>query len=88
MPLKYLDLYEKLVNMSQKNKFIAAYILELSLLDTSFFEFPPSLLAASVLYLVNKIRKIGPVWPKYLEQLTGLAEGDLRHCAKQLCSLL
>lgn len=53
--------------MSQKNKFIAAYILELSLLDTSFFEFTPSLLAASVLYLVNKIRKIGPVWPKYLE---------------------
>lgn len=64
------------------------YILELSLLDCSFLDFKPSLLAASATYLVHKIRRISPFWPKYLEELTKLSENDLRSCAKQLCSFL
>lgn len=64
--LRYLDLFCKIVKLSPKNKFIAQYILELALTESSFLEFGPSLLGASVLYLVNKIRKLSPAWPKEL----------------------
>lgn len=62
-PVKYLELFSKFVNLSDKNFYIAQYILELSLADSSFMEFSSSLLGSSVTYLVNKIRKISPAWP-------------------------
>lgn len=74
--------------MSPKNKFIGQYLLELAMLETSFLEFSPSLMGSSAVYLVNKIRKLSPAWPKEMVDLTGYEEGSLRHCAKQLCSLL
>jgi hypothetical protein len=37
---------------------LTQYILELALLDMRFLGFKPSLLAASAIYLVNKIRKV------------------------------
>lgn len=36
VPLRYLELFSKLINLSNKNRFIAQYIIELSLLETSF----------------------------------------------------
>lgn len=62
-PIKYLELYAKMINLSDKNFYIAQYILELSLVEISFLEFSSSMLGASVEYLVNKIRKISPSWP-------------------------
>lgn len=62
-PLKYLELFSKLGNLSNKNFFIASYILELSLVESTFVEFSSSILGAAVSYLVNKIRKISPPWP-------------------------
>lgn len=46
------------------------------------------MLACSAVYLVNKIRKLSPSWPHVLQELTGYDESQLRHCAKQMCSLL
>ena len=63
IPLRYLDLFCTIVKLSPKNRFIAQYILELSLTESSFLEFSPSIMGASVLYLVNKIRKLSPSWP-------------------------
>ena len=88
IPLRYLDLFCRIVQLSPKNRFIAQYILELALTESSFLEFAPSLLGASVLYLVNKIRKLSPAWPKELTELTSLDEASLKHCAKQMCALL
>ena len=88
IPLRYLDLFCKIVKLSPKNRFIAHYILELSLTESSFLEFSPSIMGASVFYLVNKIRKLTPSWPQELSELTGIDDSNLKHCAKQLCSLL
>lgn len=62
-PIKYLELYTRLNNLSDKNFYIAQYILELSLTESGFLEFSSSVLGSSVTYLVNKIRKISPAWP-------------------------
>lgn len=62
-PIKYLELFSKINNLSSKNFFIAQYILELSLVETAFLEHTPSILGCAVTYLVNKIRKISPCWP-------------------------
>ena len=75
-------------NLSKKNTFIAHYILEMSLVDTRFYQYPSSIMGSAVVYLVHKIRKICPGWSTELKELTGYEESDLRHCAKHLCSLL
>ena len=58
--------------LSEKNKYIAHYILELCLLDTKFYEFTPCLLGSAVVYLVHKIRKISPAWSTEMKELTKL----------------
>ena len=73
-PIKYLELYTRLNNLSDKNFYIAQYILELSLTESGFLEFSSSILGSSVTYLVNKIRKISPAWPPEFKELTGYDE--------------
>ena len=70
-PIKYLELYCRLNNMSDKNFYIAQYILELSLVEFGFMEFSSSMLGSSVTYLVNKIRKISPAWPPEFKEVMG-----------------
>ena len=48
--------------------------MELSLLDTKFLEYKPSLLASSAIYLINKIRKRSESWPDLLMAATGYEE--------------
>ena len=85
---RFMEILAHLSTLSQKNTYIAHYILELSLLDHRFFQFQPSLLGSAVVYLVHKIRKLSPSWSESLIELTKYEENDLRHCAKQLCTLL
>lgn len=59
--------------MDPKNFHLAQYVLELSLLETKFLDFKPSLIASSAIYLINKIRKRPESWPHELESLTGYA---------------
>ncbi len=56
--LKFMQPFVKIIKMSDKNMHLTQYILELALLDMTFLSFKPSLLAASAIYLVNKIRKV------------------------------
>ena len=70
-PIKYLELYSRMNNLSDKNFFIAQYILELSLTEFGFMEFSSSMLGSSVTYVVNKIRKISPAWPSEFKELMG-----------------
>jgi transcription initiation factor TFIIIB Brf1 subunit/transcription initiation factor TFIIB len=56
--LKFMQPFVKIIKMSYKNMHLTQYILELALLDMTFLSFKPSLLAASAIYLVNKIRKV------------------------------
>ena len=70
--------------MNLKNFHLAQYIIELSLIDSSFLTYQPSLLGCAAFYLVNKVRKIADPWPLKVVDLTGYNERDLQHCAKNL----
>lgn len=48
----------------------------------------PSLIAASAIYLNNKIAKREPAWPINLMDNSGYRENDLKNCAKDICVLL
>lgn len=60
--------------MEDKNFHLAQYVLELALLDIKFLECKPSLMAASAIYLINKIRKRSEAWPIELESMSGYPE--------------
>lgn len=58
------------------------------MLDPKYLNYPPSLLAASVIYLIKKIRKSEATWSSSMTALVAYDEKDLKSCAKELCSLL
>lgn len=59
---RFFEPYCKVVGLELKNYHLAQYILELSLLQPRFLNYQPSLLAASAIYLIKKIRKTESVW--------------------------
>lgn len=85
---KFFEPLTKVCKMEQKNFHLAQYVLQLSLFETKFLDYKPSLIASSSIYLINKIRKRPESWPSSLEKLTGYSEKDLKACARQLCQLL
>lgn len=68
---KFFEPLAKISNMDSKNMHLAQYVLELSLLETKFLNYKPSFLAASSIYLINKIRKRSEPWPDVLFAATG-----------------
>lgn len=85
---KFLQRYHKL---SEADEFIvnmARYLLELSLVEYRMLKHSPSLLAASALYLSQKIVKRTDPWSKTLVLASQYKESQIRPCAKDLCILL
>lgn len=87
-PFHFFDPFCKLVNYDPKNYCLAQYTLELALIDVRFLKFKPSLLAASAIFLINKIKRADIVWPDVLMAASGYEEKELRSCARELCQLL
>ena len=54
---RFFEPYSKVIGLELKNYHLAQYILELSLIQPRFLNYQPSLLAASAIYLIKKIRK-------------------------------
>jgi len=63
---------------------LAQYLLELTLVEYSFLDFKPSLMACSALYLARKLRSHFPLWPETLEKQFNYKETDLQKCGKAL----
>jgi hypothetical protein len=85
---RFFDPFSRAIGLEPKNHHLAHYILELSLLQGRFLSYSPSLLAASVVYLIKKIRKSESAWGPSMGSLVGYEERELKSCAKDLCSLL
>lgn len=86
--LRFLDRYCKLCEVADKGFFLAKYILELCLVDYKMLKYEPNILAASGLYLSNKILKKNISWNEILEKNSSFSENELRPCAKDLFLLL
>lgn len=89
-PLRF---YERLQqfwgNYNNKMDFLAQYVLELALLDLNSYVYTPSVMAAAVIYLVNKLfKRPESVWTPAMERCIQLSEKDIRPCAKMLCGML
>ena len=56
-PLTLLNLMANKLNLDKRNYYLCWYIIELTMIDFNLYKHCHSLLVASTLYLVNKIRK-------------------------------
>jgi hypothetical protein len=45
-------------------------------------------MASAAIYLIKKIRKSESSWSEAISAMVGYREGELKTCAKELCSLL
>lgn len=87
-PLKFLERYSRLDSTGEKGIMLSKYIMELSLIDYKMLKYSPSLIAASSLYLSNKILKKPISWSELLEKNTFFNENDVRICGKDLFILV
>ena len=86
-PLQFLEHYLKKINLSRECEhfFLCQYLIEITQLEPKFLNHKPSLLAASCLYLANRIRKIKNPWPQTLCDLTQLSEVEtVKPLAKEI----
>lgn len=81
-PYIFLERYGKLCNFDEKSKYIAEYLLELSLLHYKMVKYPPSLLASSAIYVTLKINKTWLEWPQ--EMICKNKIDDLLECSNDL----
>jgi G2/mitotic-specific cyclin-B, other len=87
-PLRFLERYAKICNFDEKNIMMARYLLELSLIEYKMICYPPSMLACSAIYLVNKLRKKGINWGMSMLKHTKYNENNLNLCSKDIFHLL
>jgi cyclin B len=73
---------------SEREKDLAWYIMELSLLDVRIVRHRPSHVAASALLLSGRLVGQRPAWPASVAGLCGLAERELEACCGELRQLL
>lgn len=86
---RFLERYNLLNEPGNEKKYsMARYLIELSLVEYKMLKYSPSLLAASALYLSNKIFKSKAAWSDILARNAKFTEAELRPCAKDLCILM
>src|SRR5690606_26164596 len=59
---------------------IGKYLLEISMLDEYFLLFPPSLIAASSMYLGRAIMGHREIWTKHMKYYSGYDDQELKDC--------
>lgn len=89
VPLSYrfLRRFAKCAHATLETLTLARFILELSLMESSFITVADSLLAASALMLAFRMKNNG-TWDATLRHYSGYKEEDLKQCMNQLNSML
>lgn len=85
--LRLLERFGRVAGLETKPFMFSRYLTELALIDSSFLNHPNSLIAASAVYLTNKIFK-REEWSENLKKDTGYQVNDVRQIAKDLYILL
>ncbi|CAG9326536.1 unnamed protein product [Blepharisma stoltei] len=84
-PFRFLERYARLIHMDNLAFNLAHYTIELSLMDYKMLKYSPSQIAASSIYLTNKLYNNDSAWPQILIEESPYNDTDLRACAKELC---
>ena len=81
---RFLQIYSRVIGFEQGIEFnMSQYLLELALLNIKMLKYQPSMLAASALYLTQKITKKVANWPL---NMMDMPVEEIRSCAKEMCS--
>ena len=79
----FLRRFLRAAEADQKTEFLASFLAELTLLEYSFLRFPPSLVAASAVFLALHALHRQP-WSATLEHYAGYGAPALRECVEAL----
>ena len=86
---RFLERFSKIANADAPLFNLARYLIELPLIEYRMLKYCPSNVAASALFLAQKIMQRGePAWNEIIQTHSGYSESQLRPCAKDLCILL
>lgn len=86
---RFLERFAKVISSDTPMFNLARYLIELPLIEYRMLKYTPSNIAASALYLAQKImQREKPAWNDSLTEHTGYNEQAIRPCAKDLCVLL
>jgi cyclin B len=87
-PFTFLQRYLSVMRYGKTHRYLAQYVLELTLVDYRMLKYSPSHLASAAVLLANKIMRVVEPWPQTLLRHTKHPEADLKTCAKEMCALL
>ena len=85
---RFLERYTKVAKSDEMIFNLSRYLIELSLVSYRMLKFTGSNLAASALYLSQKMTKHPQAWSELLAKHTTYKESQVRPCAKELFVLL
>jgi hypothetical protein len=85
--LRFLERFGRVAGLESRAFMFARYLTELALVDGVFLNVPNSLIAASAVYLSNKVFK-REEWSENLKRDTLLGLSDVRPTAKELYLLM
>lgn len=83
-PFRFLERFLQLKNTRETEKNFSLFLLEGCLVQYKMLKYKPSVLAASSLYLANKLCFNKEPWSHKMTQLTHLEESTLRVCARDI----
>jgi cyclin B len=83
--LRFLQRYCKVCEFDEVAFYFSRYVLELSLVDYKFVKYKPSNIAASSMYVAQKVLKF---CARNLSEQTTCSDSEIRTCAKDLMIML
>jgi len=86
--LHFLRRYSKAGGSDYTLHTVCKYLIEMVLVDVKFLKYPPSLLAASSVYLGRAMTSKSPLWTPGLHHYSTYSESVVRECAKEMNELL
>jgi len=87
-PLHFLRRYSKAAGSDYTLHTLCKYLIELMLIDVKLLKYPPSLVAASSVYLARAMTHKTPLWNATLEHYSTYGEVKVRECALDMNELL
>ncbi len=85
---RFLSRFHKILAGDSLSFNLSGYLSELALLEYRMLKYPPSLIAASAVYLAHKILKRSPSFHPAITAETQYLETDIKPVAKDLLSLV
>lgn len=84
---RFLERYSYLSNFDGKSFRLARFLLEIALIEYKMVKYPPSMLAASAIYLTKKINKLPEPWSKLMAYHSNYLQKDLFECSTDLLQI-